>query len=99
MHFLRENERGHYRCTTRPIAAVRVKFETVDKARVLVMCGPDEGKSPLGVLRPDVRIAALPADVKILDPETRKPIKRSKQFWVTAETFDPYHMVIDTDNP
>lgn len=49
------------------------------------------------LLKPDVEIAPMPQRLHVLD-ERGKPIPASSgEFWISTETFDPYHAVCDVD--
>jgi hypothetical protein len=72
----------------RPRAAVKVMFDAKKKALVLV-----EGEGIM-VLKWDALIAEIPSDVPILDAKGKR-IPASGAFFVTTETFDPYHAVVD----
>lgn len=92
MHFLRKSE-VYARTLTRPRAAVKVKLEK-DK---LVVSGPDdEGKPNIFVAKMDTQWAKVPDRIKVVGPDG-KVIKPSKgtSFYVSTETFDPYHMVLE----
>lgn len=96
-HFLlaREKRVGYLR---RPLAAVTVRAAKKGKDRVLIVQTSDEVKHPIGVLKVGVTLAPLPSGVKVLDDEG-EPIAPSHGFWVTTETLDPYHMLIDAEDP
>lgn len=87
MHFLKKAAlRSH--AIGKPRAAVRVKFDSKKKALVIV-----EGEGFM-VLKDDSLISEIPSNIPILDSKG-KPILASGKFFVTTETFDPYHAVVD----
>ena len=48
------------------------------------------------VLKADATVYELPDDILVLDPETSEPIPSCRgRFLITAETFDPYHLICD----
>ncbi len=98
MHFLKESERNGYD-VHRHRAGVTVRFEKAGKERVLVLRVPEDDEPCIAVARLGTSFARLPDDVKVLDPDTRKPIKASHQFWVSLGTLDPFHFLLDTDEP
>lgn len=99
MHFLRKNENPGWgaRHTTRVLAAVRVRHETVDREDRLVL-DPDPEADPFSFVKPGTALVKLPDRVPVLAPDGSR-IKTSHQFWVTTETFNPYHLVLDIQDP
>lgn len=98
-HFLLSKERNESTPISRPIAGVAVRFTKRGRDRLLVVCTPDDTEHPIAIMRTGAQMAPVPDSVKVVDPETNKPIKASHRFWVTIESFDPLHMVIDTEWP
>ena len=95
MHFLRKAE-VYARTLTRPRAAVKVKLEK-DK---LVVSGPDdEGNPNIFVAKLDTQWAPVPDRIKVVGPDGKviKPSK-GKSFYVTVETFDPFHAVMEASD-
>ena len=66
-------------------AAVKVRYDTKKKALILVR------ETPM-VLKADALIAPIPETIPVLDPDGKR-IKG--KFYVTVETFDPFHMVVE----
>ncbi len=85
MHFMK-NIRG--RAIGKPHMAVVVQYEKAGRKLVLT------DKPPV-VLQLDALVAPLPRNVVVVDRQ-RKRVNASGQFYVTTETFDPYHLLIDT---
>lgn len=69
----------------KPYAAVRA--ERVGKL-LMVIPGTVE------ILRADTKIAQVPDKLSIVDAN-KNPIMPSGRFYMTTETIDPYHMVLD----
>lgn len=89
-HFLRLSEvRDH--ALGRAHAAVRVRV-LKHRPRVLVL-DPDEDE-PILILANDALVVALPKDVTVVTPEG-EPVTSNGQFFVTTESLDPYHAVLD----
>lgn len=87
MHFLRKNELHRERALERRHAVVTVRFEGPD--RLIVVPGQ------IGVSKSDALFVPLSKRVVVLDPETLKPIEASGEFWVSTETFNPFHVIAD----
>jgi hypothetical protein len=85
--------------TTRLIAGATVRYQKRGRDRLLIVCTPDDVEHPIAAMRMGSQMAPVPDSVKIIDPTTKKPIRPSHRFWVTLETLDPFHMVIDTEWP
>ena len=49
------------------------------------------------ILKHDVYVAELPEDFKVLSPLGDEVVPPSSGYWITTETFDPYHAVLDWD--
>jgi hypothetical protein len=47
------------------------------------------------ILRDDTYVVEIPKDYKIIDPNEGLIIEATHNFWITAETFNPFHAVID----
>lgn len=93
MHFLKESE-IYSRQLARPRAGVKVEVQGKD---TLVLCAPENDEDHvIFILKPDARLSRLPDRVKVVDPEGKvvKPSK-GKAFYVTLETFDPFHGVTE----
>jgi hypothetical protein len=86
MHFLRKSE-VHGRSLEMPRACVTVR---VVKDTLVIESGS------LGVLKIGAQMAPVPERMKVVtdDGKVVKPSK-GKQFWVTVETFDPMHAVME----
>jgi len=96
-HFLLKHER-RARWVTRTLAAVTVRVVRRGGQRTLVVQTADEVERPIGMLKTGVSIAPLPEGVRVLDSEG-DAIPPSRRFWVTTDTIDPFHMLIDTEDP
>lgn len=85
-HFLRQSEVVQYLKLGKPRAAVQVK---VVKDTLVVEAG-------VSVLKADAHISPVPERVKVVSYEGKvvRPSK-GKQFYVTVETFDPIHAVLE----
>lgn len=97
MHFLRKNEMRDARTLLQLRAGVRVKLIGKESEQQLVVDvrEDEDAESPLIILKHDVQVAPLPDRVKVFDPIENKQIKPSGRFFVSTETFDPYHVVCD----
>ncbi|MFB5269350.1 hypothetical protein ACE41H_21560 [Paenibacillus enshidis] len=84
MHPL-QKENKHSRELGRPYAAVQV--EHINKVLVVI-------PGSVSILKEETKITKLPSAYPVVDSEGYL-IKPSGQFYITTETFDPYHMVID----
>lgn len=98
-HFLLSKEKDQSMPTSRLIAGAAVRYQKRGRDRLLVVCTPDDVEHAIAVMKMGTQMAPVPNSVKVVDPETRKTIRASHRFWVTLETFDPFHMVIDTEWP
>lgn len=85
-HFLRQSEVVHYLMLGKPRAAVKV---LASKDRLTIEPG-------IMVLKGDAQLSPVPERVKVVGPDGKvvKPSK-GKQFYVTVETFDPVHAVLE----
>jgi hypothetical protein len=86
MHFLLKSDRTHGEALWRRYAGMQVRFEPKDKLRV------QEGG--ICILTPDALFVPLPERIKVIDLDG-KPIKSTWKFFVTIESFNPFHVVID----
>jgi|WetSurMetagenome_2_1015567.scaffolds.fasta_scaffold11132_2 hypothetical protein len=91
-HFLTIDEAGHWRVRRPPSrAAVRVRVEPHKRRepRKLVV------ESGVFVLKAnDVALVPLPEDVVVMS-KGGEVLKPTWGFWVSVETFDPYHVLTD----
>lgn len=101
MHLLRKSEAppefGLKPSTQRRIAGVCVQHEQRGRDDVLVITEVGD-LGCLIVLKLGIGVWPLPDRVKVFNPEGEE-IKPEHKFWVTTETFNPYHIVLDTDQP
>lgn len=85
-HFLRESEASYYRTVRASHAAVRVEVRAghlwVGDGGIYI---PETDRS--------VSFAPLPKRVKILSEDGE--IRSAGRFWVSLDTFDPFHLVMD----
>jgi hypothetical protein len=72
----------------RPYAAIMVERKG-NTLRII----PDQ----LHILKHDIYVVELPEDITVLPPLGNEPVQSSSRFWITTETFDPYHAVLDWD--
>lgn len=96
MHFLRKAEVPHWPHTFgKPRAAVTVRVE--EQGARLVVQVPEDGPG-ISVAKADVQWAPLPARCMVVGPggEEVKPSK-GRRFYVTTETFDPCHLVAESE--
>lgn len=56
----------------------------------------ESAEFPIVVLKPDALVTLLPSKIRVLDPEG-KIIKPSHQFYITTESFDPWHLLTDME--
>lgn len=48
----------------------------------------------LCVIKPDAIVAPIPESLSVVDTDGN-PIQAERQFFISTESFDPYHLVID----
>lgn len=91
MHFLRKNE-VYSRTLGKPRACVKVRVEK----DTLVVCEPEDDKPNISVAKTDTQWSEVPDRVTVVgaDGKVIKPSK-GKKFYVTVETFDPFHLVME----
>jgi hypothetical protein len=91
MHFL--NPKGGRDIGGRALwklrACVTVRVEFRDRKPVLVV-----KPGSVSLLKGDAVLTELPKEISVID-EDGKRIKATGKFYVTTETFDPYHCVTD----
>lgn len=95
MHFLRKAELDRLDCELgKNWAAVRVRVAGTR----LVMTPGDDGHA-IVVCKRDTLFVPLPDRIQVVGPDSKvvKPSKGSR-FWVTVETFDPFHLVTEAEN-
>ncbi len=75
----------------RPRAGIKVRRE---KGGLLVNAGE------IGVLKSDALVVPLPSYLHVVDSDGEGSIKPSngKSFFITTETFDPYHFIVELPN-
>jgi len=71
----------------RPQAAVTVEY--LGKKTFAVQTGG------FIILRDDTYVVKIPQDYRIIDPNGGLIIEATHNFWITTETFNPFHAVID----
>jgi len=88
VHFLfkKKDARSRYFVMWRPYACVTV--EVLGKKKLKAVPGS------IAFLKSDARLVALPEDVIVVD-DKGNVIEPSRGFFITTETFDPYHAIID----
>jgi hypothetical protein len=93
-HFLtkRQLETGRASYTTRPYAFVKVEVVKMKGALTLVVMPED-----IGLLRTGSQLFPLPKEVRVLAPD-HKPLEASQHFYVSLDTFDPFHGLIDAED-
>lgn len=95
MHFIQSKDVGPFpRTTKKVLAAVCCHHEKRDGEDVLVITSED----PIRIVKMGTSITALPGRVKIISQEG-EAVRASHKFWVTLETFNPYHLVFDHLDP
>ena len=89
-HFLTKGDLGGSSILGKPRAMVKVKVRR-EKSKVSLEIVPG-----IGVAKPDTILVALPDRIPVLSPdgEVVKP-SRGSSFWVTVETIDPFHGVME----
>ncbi len=80
----------------RPIAAVVCRHEREGKSDRLRIHAGDGGG--IVVAKVGLALAPLPASVRVVGPAD-EPVEPSTRFWVTLDTFDPFHLVLDVEDP
>ncbi len=85
MHFLLKSDRTHGDRLDRRYAGMQVRFE---ENKLWIQEGG------ICILKPDALFVPLPDRIKVVDLDG-KAIKASWKFFVTVETFNPHHVVID----
>ena len=94
-HFLRSNELPFTpKSITKPIIGAMCRLETIDGNDVLYIVH----EWPLRLIRKDVPIAPIPDRVRLIGL-AGETIQVTHKFWVTLETVNPYHLVIDIASP
>jgi hypothetical protein len=88
MHFLLKKEL-YQRRRVRVRACVMVRLEAGSGVRRLVVDGPVSITS-------GTEFSPLPADVMVVDSEGNI-LEPTWGFWVSLETFDPFHLLTDWD--
>ena len=92
MHFLNKDEfRPHVvgELEGKPWACTCAEFEHPNK---LVIRGP------LGVLKLDTQLARLPERIVVVNPDGKKVLpSKGRQFYVSLETFNPFHLVTEIE--
>ena len=88
MHFLTNRERDRADRIGRLRAAVTVRFERRGGQRTLNV------EPGIKMLTHDALIVPLPKNVLVLD-EDGKAIQPVGTFYVTLESFDPFHLLAD----
>lgn len=89
-HFLSSDKYGYSRFTTKPYACVKVQTVRVGR-KVQLQIVPENS---IFVMKVDTGLRQLPKDIPIVGPDG-EVCAASGEFFVTTETFDPYHLVID----
>ena len=89
MHFLVHFKRWREQAIGKPRAAVVVE---VEKQRS--PCTLRVQENSLCILKSDTLMATLPEGVVVLSSDG-KPVKPTGRFYVSTESFDPYHLVTD----
>lgn len=57
---------------------------------------PENVEFPIVVLKADALIAPLPKEIRVLDQDG-KVFKTSRQFYITTESFDPWHLLTEME--
>ena len=73
----------------KPRACVSVRVEYRDRKPVLIV---KDGS--VGVLKGDAILVELPKEIPVIGPDGDR-IKPTGKFYVTTETFDPHHALVD----
>lgn len=92
-HFLKQNER-HEQSLTKPRAGLTLRFSKSGKKRKLFSTGDT---SAIGVAKMGSRFAPVPDDVEVWlgPPEAPKLYKPQYRLWVSLDSIDPFHFLID----
>jgi len=93
MHILGSDRARFERAVGKKHAAVYVRVVARD---TLQLACPPRVEFPIGALKADALIVLLPKTIKVLDPDG-KIIKPSRQFYITTESFDPWHLLTDME--
>lgn len=93
-HFLREYELAGVQILGKPRAMAKVRVLR-KKGSISLEIVPG-----LGIARMDTQLVPLPDRVKVVEPSGKKVVRPSKgsAFWVTVETIDPFHGVVELPN-
>lgn len=86
-HFMKTATRGAHEIGVLR-AGVKVRYDTKKKALLIV-----EDEPPF-VFKTDAKVIELPKGVPVIDSKG-KAITASGQFFVTTETIDPFHGLVD----
>lgn len=87
MHFLKRDELYGGIRTSKPWAAVQVRIERGSPRTLTIQPG-------VSVLKVDVMLIPLPENVRVVDGDGNAVVA-SHRFWVTTESFDPFHLLLD----
>lgn len=86
-----------------PVSRTEVEAQTMSMCAVVNVAAQGVGKTATlrllgdGVfVAKDVEMLRIPSRIKVVDPDGH-PVKPSqgKAFWISAATFDPYHVVAE----
>lgn len=89
-HILRAREIGRFQLP-HPHAAIRVRV--VNKKPRRLQVDPDP-KNPLCIVF-DGALSPLPSTVEVVAPDGVTVIDSEGRFYITNESFDPYHLLLD----
>jgi hypothetical protein len=100
MHFLTKKELDSEARRMSGGRRVAATIEAVrrGKDRILVICGPDDVEHPVFMPKIGSAMIRLPETIKIESPDG-SVCKPTWAFWVSLETIDPFHFVIDSEEP
>jgi len=84
-HLLHSSERVGARPVGRPYAAVLAE-KRGDALQVV---------DRVVLIKPDAQVVRLPDRIRILSGDS--PIEPTWGFWISVETMDPYHAILDWD--
>lgn len=49
------------------------------------------------IAKPDTMIAEIPDDFDVIAPDKKEVVTQTYAFWMSTETFDPCHLILDWD--
>ena len=83
---------SHGRRLEKPLLTVKVERFGYTKASLTLATTAE----PPSLARGDAVFVPLPKEIKVISQDG-EPITPTWKFWISTETFDPFHLLIDWD--